>query len=285
MTRLSGPQASGRWLQASSSRTLPRKLHCSYINLPDDLTIHGNNAVLLSDIPDGGYCIGAEGRSMQDWSHDILLENIQFKGADSCTSRYILRFMRTRDAVVRGCLFECEINDYSRGCLDVYGACENLTFEHNVFRQLSCHKEGGLWVRSWTNSVDTKNIRFLNCDFYKAGGDEVLAVWGWSGNVKDVLISGCSFYEVDDQKYLDRGYFPAWFITLGQTDLRDNGTGITDVRILNGAVYRKNNYFNGIREALFECTGVSFDAPDKTEQYKKCRCSSSSNTGHSGPSR
>ena len=266
-------------IAAASEKKQPLELtstatyrYCSYINLPDDLTIHGNNAVLLSDLPDGGYCIGAEGRSMQDWSHDILLENIQFKGADSCTSRYILRFMRTRDAVVRGCLFECEINDYSRGCLDVYGACENLTFEHNVFRQLSCHKEGGLWVRSWTNSVDTKNIRFLNCDFYKAGGDEVLAVWGWSGNVKDVLISGCNFYEVDDQKYLDRGYFPAWFITLGQTDLRDNGTGITDVRMENCVirVKRCETIFRMLRtgtHAVVDNCDIYMDQPDDVSEH------------------
>ena len=39
--------------------------------------------------------------------------------------------------------------------------------------------------------------------------------------------------------------------------------------MLAGTIYRKNNYFNGIREALLECAGVSFETPDKTEQYKK----------------
>ena len=39
--------------------------------------------------------------------------------------------------------------------------------------------------------------------------------------------------------------------------------------VLAGSIYRKNNYFNGIREALFECTGVNFAEAAKTEQYKK----------------
>ena len=220
-------------MTAASEKKQPLELkstatyrYCSYIKLPDDLTLHGNHAILLSDFRDGGYCLGSEGRSMQDWSHDIRLENVQFKCAASCTSRYILRFMRTRDVLVKGCMFECDINDYSRGCVDVYGACENIIFEQNVFRQLSAHAEGGLWVRSWTNAVDTKNIRFLNCDFYKAGGDEVLAVWGWGGHVRDVLISGCTFTEVDEEKYRKRGYDPAFLITLGQS-------GVTDVRVEN----------------------------------------------------
>ena len=100
----------------------------------------------------------------------------------------------------------------------------------------------------------------------------MLAVWGWSGNVKDVLISGCSFYEVDDQKYLDRGYFPAWFITLGQTDLRDNGTGITDVRMENCVirVKRCETIFRMLRtgtHAVVDNCDIYMDQPDDVPEH------------------
>ena len=123
------------------------------------------------------------------------------------------------------------------------GVNHDFLFESNIFRQLSACKEGGIWVRNWTNAAESSNIRFLRCDFYKAGGDEVLAVWGWGGIVKDVLISGCNFYEVDDEKYRARGFYPAWGITLGQTGKR------CDVRMEN-CVVRMNRC-----ETLFRMLG------------------------------
>lgn len=100
----------------------------------------------------------------------------------------------------------------------------------------------------------------------------MLAVWGWGGVVKDVLISGCSFYDVDDQKYLDRGYFPAWFITLGQTDLRDNGTGITDVRMENCVirVKRCETIFRMLRtgtHAVVDNCDIYMDQPDDVPEH------------------
>lgn len=192
------------------------------LELKDDLIILGNGAVLLSDLQCGTSAsdraaIFGGGSSNTDQLQHIRLEGITFRAADTCETNYMLRFMRARDVQLRNCIFDCGINDMSRSCLDVYGACNDFVFEGTVFRQLSCHKEGGIWVRSWTNAVESSNIRFLNCDFYKAGGDEVLAVWGWKGVVRDVLISGCNFYEVDEEQYTSRGYAPKWFITLGQT--------------------------------------------------------------------
>ena len=127
--------------------------------------------------------------------------------------------------------------------MDLYGVNHDFLFENNVFRQLSACKEGGIWVRNWAKDYESSNIRFLPCDFYKAGGDEVLAVWGWGGVVKDVLISGCYFYEVDDEKYRARGFYPAWGITLGQTGKR------CDVRMEN-CVIRMNRC-----ETLFRMLG------------------------------
>lgn len=204
------------------------------LNPKDSLTIHGNGAALLSDVKwttqaqdrPGIFVVG----SKTDLVQHIRIDGLTFRAADTCQTNTMLRFQYSRDVQIKDCVFDCDINAQSRGCMDLYGVNHDFLFENNVFRQLSACKEGGIWVRNWTNAAESSNIRFLRCDFYKAGGDEVLAVWGWGGIVKDVLISGCNFYEVDDEKYRARGFYPAWGITLGQTGKR------CDVRMENCVV-------------------------------------------------
>ena len=239
--------------------------YTSMLEVPSDLTIRGHGAVLLSDIQydrlgSDRLAIFICGDSNSSYRHDIRLEDIVFRAADTCQTNYMLRFMRARDCYVKDCIFDCEMNDYSRCVADIYGAGENITFDHVIFRQLTAYKEGGLWVRDWSNMLDTRNIRFLNCIFYKAGGDEVLAVWGWSGHVRDVLISGCSFYEVDDEKYTKRGYFPEWFITLGQS-------GYTEVRMEHCfiRVKRAETIFRMVRDTthtVVDNCDIYLDQPD-----------------------
>lgn len=208
-----------------------------YIELESNLWIVGNDAVLLSDIQydvlgEDRPSMGVTGSSNTDYKHDIRIEHVVFRPADTCQCNTMFRAMRAENIYIGNCLFDCDLNDHDRGCWDIYGAWRNVTFESCVFRQLTAGFAGGMWVRSWTNAVESSNCRILNCDFYKAGGDEVLAVWGWNGVIKDALISGCHFYEVDDAKYLERGYYPAWLITLGQS----KAGNITDVRMENCSI-------------------------------------------------
>ena len=221
-------------IQAASEQKRPLELKSTatyrfteVLNPKDDLTIHGNGAALLSDIQwakqeqdrPGIFVIG---RSNTDLAQHIRIEGLTFRAADTCQTNAMLRFQRSRDVEVRNCVFDCDINTQNRGCMDLYGVDHDFLFENVVFRQLSACKEGGVWVRNWLKDYGSSNIRFLHCDFYKAGGDEVLGVWGWGGTMEHVLISGCNFYDVDDEKYLARGFYPVWFITLGQSGNRTN---------------------------------------------------------------
>ena len=201
----------------------------SCLGLPSGLTIRGNGAVLLSDIqyPDlkeDRVAVGLMGDSNDDRIHDVRLENVTFRAADSCQANYMLRVMRARNVEFVGCTFDCEPNEWGRCAADLYGGNENIRFEGCVFHQMTSGASGGIWVRNWTDRVESRNIRFQNCEFYKSGADELLAVWGWSGAVRDVVLSGCSFYETQTQEALDADYRPVWLITLGQS-------GTTDVRM------------------------------------------------------
>ena len=55
---------------------------------------------------------------------------------------------------------------------------QNIRFEGCVFHQMTCGASGGIWVRNWTDRVESRNIRFQNCEFYKSGADEVLGGLG-----------------------------------------------------------------------------------------------------------
>lgn len=232
-------------IQAASEQKQPLELtpgatyrFTEVLNPKDNLTIHGNGAALLSDVQwakqeqdrPGIFVIG---RSNTDLVQHIRIEGLTFRAADTCQTNTMLRFQRCADVEVRDCVFDCDINTQNRGCMDLYGVNHDFLFENVVFRQLSACKEGGVWVRNWLRDYGSSNIRFLHCDFYKAGGDEVLGVWGWGGTMEHVLISGCNFYDVDDEKYRARGFYPAWFITLGQSGNR------TDVRMENCIVQVK----------------------------------------------
>ena len=254
-------------IQAASEQKQPLELtpgatyrFTEVLNPKDNLTIHGNGAALLSDIQwakqaqdrPGIFIVG----SKTDLVQHIRIDGLTFRAADTCQTNTMLRFQCSRDVQIRDCVFDCDINTQNRGCMDLYGVNHDFLFENNVFRQLSACKEGGIWVRNWAGDYGSSNIRFLHCDFYKAGGDEVFAVWGWGGTMEHVLISGCNFYEVDDEKYRARGFYPAWFLTLGQSN--DNRT---DVRMENcviranrcNALFREvvGNVFRGSLYGLF----------------------------------
>lgn len=202
--------------------------------LVDNLTIEGSGAVILTDIPGmtgpDRAAIFIWGRSNDDYIKGITIRNLTIRAADNCTSNYMLQAARCRGLTLSHMVFDCEPNAQSRSCMDFYGAYEDMLVENCVFRQLSAAPEGGVWVRTWTNAVESRNVRFLNCDFLKAGGDEVFAVWGWGGTIKDVLISGCTFTEIEDPAYwTNPRYRPMWFITLGQT-------GTAQIRFTNNVV-------------------------------------------------
>ena len=212
------------------------KTYCikSGLSLIGNLTIEGNGAAIITDIAgmtgSDRRAIQLFGSSAENRHENVVIRNLTLKAADTCTSNYMLTLARSRNVTLSHMTFDCEINTQSRSTLDLYGINENILIENCRFNQLSSAYEGGVWVRSWSNQAESRNIRILNCDFYKAGGDEILAAWGWKGTIRDVLISGCNFYDAEDSKYwTNPSYYPRWFITLGQS-------GTIDVRFENNVV-------------------------------------------------
>ena len=210
------------------------------LSLVSNLVIEGNGAVILTDIPNltgsNRTAISCWGASDTDRKKNIIIRDLTIRAADSCTTNYMMAFGRSENVTLSHVTFDCDKNTQSRCCLDLYGGYENILVENCEFRQLSAALEGGIWVREWRGGKVSKNVKFLNCHFLKAGGDEVFAVWGWNGIVKDVLVSGCVFEEIDDPSYWTNERFrPMWFITLGQSPKRE-GMFSTEVQFVNNVV-------------------------------------------------
>ena len=224
--------ASGKPLVLTKGRVYKIQKTLEFIS---NLTIEGNDAVILTDIPgmtgSNRNALSLWGRGNDNRLENITIREVTIRASDDCTTNNMMVVARCRNITLSHMTFDCDMNTQSRGCLDLYGVNENILIENCTFRQLSASLEGGIWVRTWNDQVETRNIRFVNCDFLKAGGDEILAVWGWKGTVKDVLISGCTFREIEDPKYWTNvRYRPYWLITLGQS-------GHTEVKFVNNIVH------------------------------------------------
>lgn len=91
--------ASGRPLELTAGAVYR---FSSCLGLPSGLTIRGNGAVLLSDIqyPDlreDRVAVELMKDSDDDRAHDVRLENVTFRAADSCQANYMLRVMLARN--------------------------------------------------------------------------------------------------------------------------------------------------------------------------------------------
>ena len=83
---------------------------------------------------------------------------------------------------------------------------------------------GGIWVRNWTDRVESRNICFQNCEFYKSGADELLAVWGWAAR--------CGMSSSRAAASMRHRHRRGWMPIIARCDSSRWGqSGITDVRM------------------------------------------------------
>ena len=215
----------------------------TYWELASNLTVEGHGAVILTNLQNGvgwqSSAVRIAGANDGNWCRNVTVKDLEIRPADDCPSQYVLQMLRCADIVLSHVTLTCELNlhDERRCCFDIYGAFENILFENCVINQLSGVLEGGCWVREWRTNGVSRNIRFINCDFIKAGADEVFAVWGWRGIIREALVSGCTFREIEDAKYWTNERFrPYWYITLGQSAKRGNNEMSTEIQFVNNVV-------------------------------------------------
>lgn len=104
----------------------------------------------------------------------------------------ILGVSDSENVVIKDCVFEAESGHHVKGLLDVYSNNQNTTIERCSFIHRST-ASGGVWVRNIWDYI-TSNVNIVECNFASfSGTDEVFAVWGGAGTVKNVNITNCTF--------------------------------------------------------------------------------------------
>ena len=143
---------------------------------------------------------------------NVVIENVNFEISQNCHSWSCVGLLNCNNVKFVNCKFSSfsDVAKNTHGVLDVYRENTNIIFENCTFNQLSDSTAGGIWVRNGNNGV-TDNVKFINCTFNKKGADEVLAIWGWQGTVKNIKVENCKFNVYKSTNNSD------WIITLGQS--------------------------------------------------------------------
>ena len=152
---------------------------------------------------------------------NTTIEGLHFIASPSSAAMELVKIFECTGFKLLDCTLEWDLHDNidsEHNILDVYRGNRDVLIRGCTLKQLTGTRAGGIWIREGKAGFIGQNIRIENCDIYKAGGDEVLAVWGWAGHLRDVTISNCNFIEVDDKKYAERGKDPAWFIGLNASE-------------------------------------------------------------------
>ena len=204
----------------------------TFTNLCD---VEGNGATLVVNdmIDPGEFAILLNGLK------DVTIRDLNFEIKDTSPYRTLLGLYNSNNVKFINCKFiaNFETVEATHSTLDLYKGNVDIVFDNCTFLQLNNGDEGGIWVRN-TQDVISKNINFNNCKFYKRGYDEILAIWGWQGEISNVNVNNSDFYIYAGDK------IPDWVITLGQS-------GITQCKLSNCNIYCEEH------TSLFRCVGES----------------------------
>lgn len=130
---------------------------------------------------------------------------------ESKSKWYILGLMHTNFSKITNCNFYNNDVIEGGGFIDVYSNNHNLIIE-NCKLDLTTTNTGGFWIRGGhTGSYKSNNILVSNCYIKGSTVDEVVAVWGWNGEISNVKIDNCYIEHSGD------GVSCAHMITLSQS--------------------------------------------------------------------
>lgn len=217
----------------------------------DVTVIGGNDTIFLfaSDYTPTGsseFAIYNDGWWITTDILNIRIENIRFAFENGSVARKCLAFFGVSHCRLKNLCFDCSNTNNSIGYvpIDIYGACRDFIIEDCKFICTNGHSSGGTWVRNFSTTVKTEDIKFLNCNFYNKKGDDVIAVWGKYGVVENIIIDKCNFYNIQDTTNNC-----AHLITLG-----NGSAGTINVRMTNC-----NIYCDYVKGTVIKCTDGTID--------------------------
>lgn len=118
----------------------------------------------------------------------VIIKGIVFIKNDGAKVPYtILGLANTNNSVVEGCNIYHDGNESTCG-LDLYGCNKNVVIKNNNIELKANAIYGGVWCRQVGVNQVSENIKFFGNTIVNNQSDEVLAVYGYQGSVKNVII-------------------------------------------------------------------------------------------------
>lgn len=129
-------------------------------------------------------------------SEEITIKGISFYLTKNTINpiQTIMGFGNVKKLVIENCDFICQGNTITANNLDLYASCKNVTIRNCTFKNDTGADTGGcIWVRNFTTdgtnlNNETANVLIESNTFEKNCGDEVIAVWGLAGQVRNVNV-------------------------------------------------------------------------------------------------
>lgn len=149
-------------------------------------------------------------------SGSTIIENLYLETVVNCKANHLLSFVNTKDCVLSNAIINIQESvDSSITPIDLNNNNKNVLIDNLTLYQYSNGSKGGIWVRNSTSGI-SENITFRNCKIYKKNGDEVIAIWGWKGTVRNITIENCYF------KVLQGNTIILHMFTVGQDGITEN---------------------------------------------------------------
>ena len=100
--------------------------------------------------------------------YNSVFENVYFKSDGYSTGGTVDVYTDNHDVIFKDCLSYLYSKDSSNN-----------------------NEEGGLWIREADSSKTSYNITLENCYLYSRSKDEIIGIWKWLGNLKNVFVNNC----------------------------------------------------------------------------------------------
>ena len=157
----------------------------------------GNAKIIISkdftkksnSVPDTEIAIYNKSFSTRFNNPDTLdIKGITFIKKDGDNVPYtVIGLANTVNSAIRNCNIQHE-ESYSTCGLDLYSCNKNLVVVNNNINLKSNAKYGGVWCRQIGVNDVSENIKIIGNNIINGQGDEVIAVYGYQGGLKNITI-------------------------------------------------------------------------------------------------
>ena len=222
----------------------------------------GNAKIIISknftkksnSVPDTEIAIYNKSFSTSFNNPDTLdIKGITFVKKDGDNVPYtVIGLANTVNSAIRNCNIQHE-ETYSTCGLDLYSCNKNLVVVNNNINLKSNAKYGGVWCRQIGVNGVSENIKIIGNNIVNGQGDEVIAVYGYRGGLKNITIKDNVLTHIGSANNV---------VTLGANDTTvegGNSNAYIENVIFSNNIINANNCKSKVFQVSMEAKNLKLD--------------------------